>query len=830
MKLFRLHYLLLLAVLISLSSCNEDDDIYPQLGDDPRNINEIVSETAELSTLSQALVQVGLDSVFSTTSTYTLFAPNNAAFGDVDLASLSDVELENILLNHTLSTTTADFSSTFTTGYTPTMATGPNGNNLSLYVNADGDLTLNGMAGLVNGSYDIGSTNGVLHTINKVLVPPTVVDHIQANPEFSTLAEAIELADLESLLSTNDQENENFPLTVFAPTNAAFESFMMQLNGAFGWTSLTEIPTEILQEVLMYHVVAGSNTLSPMITETEQSTLQGTSFMIDENAIISDGSYSTAGFTTTDIQGINGVVHAVDKVLLPENIFQKILSATLDLKERSEDRGFTSFLAAIEKAGLTEQLQSEEFTVFVPNNDAFNALFSLITNFDSLDDFDTPEEIEVLKQLLTYHLYGGQLMSSQLTNGGSITTVYGDDITADLSGDNARLKPSFEEAIPSQIVTANIGATNGILHEINRVLIPSALVSVLGIETSEGGQCPVKDESLVFFDWNGKDPWWGNVTAENDPSLSLDGESYGRANFRTGGTGWVDLFWRNDASTFYGANTVGANIEQYSLKFDMNVIEPITGGMFRIRFHDADGEDVFYNWQPWNDTGEPFTTDGWETIEIPLAEIGVTDFSLIDAEFGMAFEGADILLNFAIDNVRFDAPGCGGPEPVADTEAVFFDWDGKDPWWGNVTVENDAAISLDGSNYGRANFQTGGTGWQDLFWRNDASTFYGANMVGSNVNDYVLKFDINTLEPLSAGMFRIRFHDADGVDAFYNWQPWNDTGEALDTEGKWITVSIPLSDLGVPDFSLIDAEFGMAFEGADVLLNFAIDNVRFEKK
>ena len=828
MKLFRLHYLLMLAVL-SLISCDDDDDLYPQLGDDPRNINEIVSQTAELSTLSQALEQVNLDSVFSSTTTYTLFAPSNAAFGDMDMSSFYDEELENILLNHTLSTTTADFSSTFTTGYTPTMATGPNGNNLSLYVDTEGDLRLNGTAGLVSGSFDIGSTNGVLHVIDNVLAPPTVVDHVKANPNFSMLAEALVLADLEDALSFNDEENEAYPLTVFAPTNAAFESFMMQLNGAFGWTSLSEVPTEILQEVLMYHVVTGSNTLAPTISGTEQVTMQGASFLIDDNAVIQDGSYDTAGFTITDIQGVNGVVHGVDKVLIPESVFQDILGATLDLKERSEDRGFTSFLAAIEKAGLTEQLESEEFTVFVPNNDAFNALFSLITNFDSLDDFDTPEEIEALKQLLTYHLYAGHLMSSQLTDGGSITTVYGDNITADLSGDNARLRPSFEEAIPAQIVNANIGATNGILHEINRVLIPSDLVSILGIESAEGGQCPVKDASLVFFDWNGKDPWWGNVTAENDPSLSLDGESYGRANFQTGGTGWVDLFWRNDASTFNGASTVGANIDQYSLKFDINVIEPITGGMFRIRFNDADGDDIFYNWQPWNDTGEPFTTDGWETIEIPLAEIGVTDFSLIDAEFGMAFEGADLLLNFAIDNVRFDTPGCGGPDPVANTEAVFFDWDGNDPWWGNVVVENDAAISLDGSNYGRANFQTGGTGWQDLFWRNDASTFNGASTVGANVDDYVLKFDILTIEPISEGMFRIRFNDADGVDAFYNWQPWNDTGDAFDTEGTWTTVTIPLSELGVPDFSLVDAEFGMAFEGADVLLNFAIDNVRFEE-
>ncbi|AVR44595.1 hypothetical protein C7S20_04565 [Christiangramia fulva] len=829
MKLSRIYYLLILLVLTSLSSCDDDDDIYPQLGDDPRNLTEIITQTDQLSMLSEAMVQTGLDSTFRSTSTYTVFAPNNAAFENLDMSAYSDEELENLLLNHVISTVTADFTSTLTSGYKTTMATGPGGNNLSLFINKNGDLTLNGTASLVSGSFDIGSTNGVLHVIDNVLVPPTVVTQAQANPEFSSLAEAIELADLGDALSLNDPESENYPLTLFAPTNAAFENLMAQLNGAFGWSNLSDVPTDVLQEILMYHAVTGENLRSDAIGGETYTTMQGGTLSVGDDLVITDGSYDTAGFGMTDIQAINGVVHGVDKVLLPESVFQDILSATLDIKERSEDKGYTTFLAAIEKAGLTSALTSEEYTAFVPNNDAFTALFATINNFDSLDDFDTPEEIEILKELLNYHLHAGVLMSSQLTDGGTISTVYGDEITADLSGENARLRPSFEEAIPSQIVNANVGATNGVIHEINRVLVPADLVSALGIETAEGGQCPVKDESLVFFDWNGKDQWWGNVTPENDASLSLDGESYGRANFQTGGTGWVDLFWRNDHSTFYGADVVGTNISDYSLKFDINVLEPISAGKFRIRFHDADGNDVFYDWQPWNDTGEPFDTDGWETIEIPLAEIGVTDFSQIDAEFGMAFEGADVLLNFAIDNVRFDTPGCGGPDPVTDTDAVFFDWDGKDPWWGNVNVENDAAITLDGSNYGRANFQTGGTGWVDLFWRNDHSTFYGADMVGADVNDYVLKFDIYTIEPISQGTFRIRFHDADGVDAFYDWEPWNDSGDAFDTDGEWETVSIPLSVLGVPDFSLIDAEFGMAFEGADVLLNFAIDNVRFEK-
>ena len=830
MKLYRIYYFLLLAAVTSFTACDSDDDIYPQLGDDPRNLDQILSDTPELSTFNESLVQVNLDSVLRTTTTYTVFAPNNSAFEGVDVSGLSAEELENVLLNHIVSTVTADFSQTMTTGYRSTMATGPDDNFLSLFINTEEGIILNGEATVISGASDIGSTNGVLHQIDGVLLPPTVQDHVEANPNFSMLAEAIELAGLEEVLSVTDVEDETYPLTLFAPTNAAFESFLSEVNGAFGWTSLSDIPVEVLTEILTYHLVTGSNELAAVIPGNEFTSLQGDIFTVSEASVISDGSYSTANISFADVQAINGVIHGIDKVLLTENIFQQILDATLNLKERSEDRGYNSFLAAMEKAGLTSVLEGEEsLTVFAPNDAAFEGLFATITNFESLDDFDTPEEIEALKSLLNYHLHEGLLMSSQLTNGMEISTLQGDEITADLSGENARLRSSFDEALPSVIVTANVGATNGILHEINRVLIPAELESVLGFPTDEGGVCPVGDEALVFFDWNGKNPYWGNVQPE-DGALSLDGTAYGRANFQTGGTGWVDLFWRN-GGTLNGAEIVGDNLTGYSLKFDINVQEPINSGMFRIRFNNSSGVDAFYNWAPWEDTGEPFSTDGWETIEIPLTALGQPDFSLVDAEFGMAFQGADVLLNFAIDNVRFDTPGgCGGPDPVSNPDAVFFDWDENGSWWGLVTAENDPAISLDGSSYGRANFQTGGTGWKDLFWRNDASTFHGADMVGTNIDDYVLKFDIVTFAPITDGMFRIRFNATGGVDAFYNWAPWEETGEPFHTEGEWVTVTIPVSDLGQPDFSAVNAEFGMAFEGADILLNFAIDNVRFEEK
>ncbi len=821
MKLPRIIYGFFIIPLLSvfIISCKNDDDLFPKAS--PKNISELAAENPDLSALFSALERVNLDSVLATSTTFTVLAPKNDAFVDLDLAAMSDDDLRNFLLNHVKTSVTADFASTITTGYSRTLGVGPDGTNLSVFSNVTADaIRFNDAGSVVNNMKDIGGTNGVIHVVDGVLAPPTVMDHIAANPNFSSLNAALNRAEL-----VDDLQADGL-FTIFAPDNAAFEKFLMDVNGAFGWSTIEDIPVETLSQVLLSHVVAGENVLASDADGTDQTTLQGATLGI-AGAVISDPTYTDATINLVDVQGINGVVHGIDKVILPEQVFQSVLSATLNMLERLEDRGFSSFIAALEKAELATSVATENFTAFVPNNDAFAALFATIENYNSLDEFDTPEEIVILQQLLQYHLHAGTLLASELVDGETIATVFGDEITIDLQGDEPRLRPSIQEAIPSTIVATNVGATNGVIHEINRVLVPMSLASALGIDTGGSlGLQPVGDPDLVFFDWNGKDPWWGNVAVENDAALSLDGGSYGRANFQTGGTGWQDLFWRN-GGTLNGGDVVGANLNDYSLKFDINIIEPIAEGRFRIRFRDGDGVDAFYDWAPWLDSGEPFDTDGgWITVEIPLALLGQPDFSLVDEEFGMAFQDADILLNFAIDNVRFDEPGSSGPDPVADENLVFFDWNGKDPWWGNVGIENDAAISLDGGAYGRANFQTGGTGWQDLFWRN-GGTLNGGDVVAANLNDYVLKFDINVFEPIADGMFRIRFRDGDGVDAFYNWAPWNDTGEPYSTDG-WTTVSIPVSLLGQPDFSLVDEEFGMAFEGADLLLNFAVDNVRFE--
>jgi len=180
------------------------------------------------------------------------------------------------------------------------------------------------------------------------------------------------------------------------------------------------------------------------------------------------------------------------------------------------------------------------------------------------------------------------------------------------------------------------------------------LINFVGVDN-------VQDQDLVFFDFNGtgnKDAWWGNVKIVNDNN-NVDGSSYGlvEGNYN----GWTDLFWRNGSNNFPGA-TIGSNVNDYVVKFDINLINPIDGGNLKFRLNGDEG-DYWWTWGPAGPGASVATTAGWETITVPISAFkdnngwganSPTSMAAITKEFGMAFADGAANVKFYIDNVRFE--------------------------------------------------------------------------------------------------------------------------------------------------------------------------------
>ncbi|WP_424303586.1 fasciclin domain-containing protein, partial [Eudoraea sp.] len=155
-----------------------------------------------------------------------------------------------------------------------------------------------------------------------------------------------------------------------------------------------------------------------------------------------------------------------------------------------ETDALSSLVAALTRADenegtdLVTALSSEgPFTVFAPTNDAFKELLSGLENYDSLEDFDSEEEKELLAAILTYHVFaGGALPSSELSEGQTITTLQGEELVVNL--ENGVFIKDATEA-DARVVIPNIEVSNGIVHVVDKVLIPQAILDALNQEEDE---------------------------------------------------------------------------------------------------------------------------------------------------------------------------------------------------------------------------------------------------------------------------------------------------------------------------------------------------------
>ncbi len=298
----------LLAMIVVFASCDKDDDktTEPQM----KSIVEIASSDNNYSTLVAALIKADLVSTLSTDGPFTVFAPTNAAFEMLfetlnvnGIEDLSAEALKPILLYHVMSGKA--MSTDISTGYYETLSAATTDNKgMVIYAMVDGMVKINNSA--MVSTADVEATNGVVHVIDKVILPPTVVDIALQNANFSTLVAAVVKAGLVNALSATG------PFTVFAPTNAAFENAFV----ALGVSGLDDLSAEALTPILLYHVVPDNVLASEVATGMVPTlnTESNISVSVSAQGVMLDNS---ANVIATDVQGSNGVIHVIDGVILP---------------------------------------------------------------------------------------------------------------------------------------------------------------------------------------------------------------------------------------------------------------------------------------------------------------------------------------------------------------------------------------------------------------------------------------------------------------------------------------------------------------------------------
>jgi uncharacterized surface protein with fasciclin (FAS1) repeats len=282
--------------------------------------------------------------------------------------------------------------------------------------------------------------------------PANIVELAQGNPNLSVLVEAVVAADLVTTLSGPG------PFTVFAPTDAGFAALLAEL----GVTKAELLADRaLLTQVLTYHVLPARVPASAVPAGEAITTVEGSIFKIDAAAggalVITDGRNRQTNVTQTDVAASNGVIHVIDRVLLPAN--QDIVQTA----QASAD--FSVLVEAVVAANLVPTLRGAgPFTVFAPTDAAFAALLAeLGVTKDAL-----LADTALLTQVLTYHVVPGRVLAANVPLGAPITTVQGDTFTV-----NASLVITDQRMRTANIVATDVLASNGVIHVVDRVILPA---------------------------------------------------------------------------------------------------------------------------------------------------------------------------------------------------------------------------------------------------------------------------------------------------------------------------------------------------------------------
>jgi transforming growth factor-beta-induced protein len=291
-------------------------------------------------------------------------------------------------------------------------------------------------------------------------VPPGNLAEVAQQKGFTALVAAATKANLVTALSSPTAN-----LTVLAPTDAAFTTLATQLGFSSATAMVNALPSSALASILSYHVlptgksaanlIAGGATQPTIYTFSGQpatlavSTTGGVKF--------GDAVLTQATVTTADVPASNGVIHVIDKVLVPPGVLTIVQMA-------QANPAFSTLVGAVVSANLASTLGGAgPFTVFAPTNDAFAAIAST----------DAGLTTQQLTTVLTYHVVDAQVLSSGIPFGTPVATVSGQNITITAGPAPTIARITDSTASPKSIVAVDVRASNGVIHVLSGVLIPA---------------------------------------------------------------------------------------------------------------------------------------------------------------------------------------------------------------------------------------------------------------------------------------------------------------------------------------------------------------------
>lgn len=284
----------------------------------------------------------------------------------------------------------------------------------------------------------------------------------QANG-FSALGAAVDKAGLTTTLTDPDAN-----LTVFAPTDAAFGALANQLGFSDAGAMVAALSAADLTKILTYHVVPGTRYAADLkagaATQSTAYSFEGspTTFALNTSSGVSitDSVLATSNVTNADVRANNGVIHVVDKVLIPPGVLNLVQMA------QTNPGAFSSLVSAVVATDLVSTLTGTgPFTVFAPINDAFTAAPSGLSTAQ-------------LRSVLTYHVLSGQVLSTAIPFGTPVPTLDtltlgGATVAAQTITINSNLTITDTTASPANILATDVRASNGVIHVIGKVMIPN---------------------------------------------------------------------------------------------------------------------------------------------------------------------------------------------------------------------------------------------------------------------------------------------------------------------------------------------------------------------